>query len=300
MYICILKKLPIIRDGKKIYTKEGEEPIDLENFDFMTWSHRIYIIETSNKILSYKIKIDDEFILINEYLTITENIYTNNYCFMSDDDFCCNGVVKIKNFENKIIIFEKEHISFKGSSKYGIPHGICEIYFCGNCKEYSCGDLTFIGKYKYGISYGQGTSYYGNGNKRHEGEYINDHYCGKGTLYYENGNKKYEGDWDNDCFCDEGTLYYENGNKQYEGYWYNDMRDGRGTSYYKNGNKQYEGDWENDIRVCDGTSYYENGNKQYEGYWENDKRNDGTSYYENGNIEYKGKWKDDKPFISSK
>ena len=46
---------------------------------------------------------------------------------------------------------------------------------------------------------------------------------GKGSLYYSSGNKKYEGDFINDKFEGNGKYFYENGN-YYIGQFKNNLR----------------------------------------------------------------------------
>ena len=67
---------------------------------------------------------------------------------------------------------------------------------------------------------------------------------GKGSLYYSSGNKKYEGDIINDKFEGNGKFIWEHGT-YYIGQFKNGFRNGKGTYYYSNGNIKYEGNWIN-------------------------------------------------------
>ncbi len=118
MYICIPSEYS---EGKLFGSwNDWKEPIDLKDYDFKIEPYfepyLFFIIETTEKSLSYKIKIDEEFILIEDYTTIEENGFTNNYCVMTEDNLCFNGCVKIKNIDNKLTILYKDEILFEGSS----------------------------------------------------------------------------------------------------------------------------------------------------------------------------------------
>jgi len=266
MYICIPSEYS---EGKLFGSwNDWKEPIDLKYYDFKIEPYLFFIIETTEKSLSYKIKIDEEFILIEDYTTIEENGFTNNYCVMTNDNFCLNGYVKIKNIDNRLTIFKEDKLFFEGSSKLGFPHGYGKEY----CYDET---LYFEGNYKFGIRNGKGINFYENGIRLYEGEWLNGLRNGQGTSYYENGNKPYEGDLQNNLpngiviFDENGIRLYEG--ELYEGEWLNDKYHGQGTSYYENGNIQYEGEWINDLPHGKGSSYESNGIKQYEGEWLNGK-----------------------------
>jgi len=151
MYICIPR---LYSEGKLFGSwNDWKEPIDLKDYDFKIEPYLFFIIETIEKSLSYKIKVSEEFILFEDYTTIEENGSTNNYCVMTDDNFCLNGYVKIKNIDNRLTIFKEDKLFFEGSSKLGFPHGYGKEYYDNET-------LCFEGNYKFGTANGQGTSYY--------------------------------------------------------------------------------------------------------------------------------------------
>ena len=243
IYICI----PVEYQGcELIYQGNWDKPILLENYDFKIDENLFYIIEddynyfTENEVFSYKIKIDGEYKLIEDYLEIEEGKYKNNCIKKVENDFYDNGRFKIKSKENWLEIKIDDKNYFEGEARCGIP--------CGKGKEYfnDGKNICFEGEYKNGIRSGFGIYYNYSGGKIYEGECENGTPNGYGTIYYENGNKMYEGNWEDDTYHGEGVKYYENGGKEYEGEWKYNEKNGKGTSYYENGNKEYEGEWKDD------------------------------------------------------
>ena len=234
-----------------------------------------YIIETDNPIISFKIKIKDEYILLpyqndkKNYLTINDNGFINNQIITTDDNCLFNGFLKIKSFENKIKIFTDNYILFEGNTLNGNLDGHGIIYYENDNK-------SFEGEFLKGQFNGKAISYYENGNKSFEGEFKNDSYNGQGIKYYANGNKSFEGYFKNDSYNGQGIEYYLNGNKEYEGYFEDDEYHGKGIEYYLNGNKKYEGDFSENKYNGKGIEYYENGNKKYEGNFSKGKYNEKT------------------------
>lgn len=310
------------------------EPINLETPEFKINSFNIFIIETSNKSVCFKLKINNEYKLIDTLLTSNVGGYTNNYCYLDDEGYSVNGVTKIKYSHYKIIVIGTTQklniVLFEGNAKLGLPHG--------NCKEYyDNGIIKYDGNYKYGNKYGTGVEYYSSGVPKYEGEFddkwngngvefyenafkqiaipndlmintesivsqekyvgtLKDYlYHGYGIIYYENGNKMYEGYLSNHLYHGSGILYYKEGNIQYDGNWICGSRNGFGTEYYKNNNKKYEGEWLDNNKNGNGIFYYDNGNKRYEGSILNNKGNGpGIMFYESGKPHFEGVWIDNK------
>jgi antitoxin component YwqK of YwqJK toxin-antitoxin module len=70
----------------------------------------------------------------------------------------------------------------------------------------------------------------------------------KVATFYKDGMKRYEGEFVNDKRDGYWIYWYENGNKWSEGYFKEDLRDGFGTTWHKNGQKHYEGSYKDGIR----------------------------------------------------
>jgi len=133
--------------------------------------------------------------------------------------------------------------------------------------------------------------YYKNGNKKFEGEYLNDKKNGKGTEYDEYKNIKFIGNFLNNQKNGKGTEYYKNGNKKFEGEYLNNQKNGKGTEYYEDGYIKFEGEYLNDKKNGKGTEYDEYKNIKFIGNFLNNQKNGkGTEYYEDGYIKFMGNY----------
>ena len=98
---------------------------------------------------------------------------------------------------------------------------------------------------------------------------------GEGIEYYENGNKKYEGNFLNDEYEGYGTFFYENGDS-YIGYFKNGKKEGSGIIIGPDGNIKEDGIYKDDKLI------EENNEENNE---ENDEENNEENNEDNSNYE---------------
>ena len=92
----------------------------------------------------------------------------------------------------------------------------------------------YIGYFKDGMRYGQGTYVNLTTGKKYVGEFKNNLKEGKGTQFYVDGSKQYEGEWRNGEYDGQGNYYWEEG-ITYKGEFKNNFRNGKGILYFANG-----------------------------------------------------------------
>ncbi len=168
----------------------------------------------------------------------------------------CNGSrinhcgVKFNRSKVPVAVYNLEiyrkHRYFVGKDQI-LVHNICTKYvkkldhdpFVGLWKTYE-GSVNI----ENGQRHGFGTSYYLDGNKDYEGEWVNDKRHGQGIIYgADHGFKTYEGEWKNDLMHGSGITYVMGtGLKRREGKWEEGKFIGPGTIYnIYSGIREYEG-----------------------------------------------------------
>lgn len=164
-----------------------------------------------------------------------------------------------------------------GSKKDGIRKG----------KQKFSDGSKYVGGWKDGGYYGQGTFTYANGDE-YVGEWKDGVQNGKGTHTHANGDK-YIGEWKDGERHGRGTATHGSG-YVYLGEWKKNKRHGQGRSF-SNGNV-YLGQWKADKKHGQGTHTTPSGD-EYVGGWKDDKRNGhGTVISKNGE-KFVGEWKND-------
>jgi antitoxin component YwqK of YwqJK toxin-antitoxin module len=132
-----------------------------------------------------------------------------------------------------------EVIRYTGQFENGIPTGEFKYY-------YATGKLRTIATYEKNGTVCYTVSYFGNGNKHAEGNYINKLKDGK-WLFYDGYNNIIAIDYylkdKKQGVC---TTFLQTGEKIEEITFNNDIPNGRWVRYYKNGKMQFEGSLEND------------------------------------------------------
>ncbi len=120
---------------------------------------------------------------------------------------------------------------------------------------------NIVSDYSYKI--GKCTTYYNNGNKELEEEYVDDKKNGKCTSYYENGQKDEESNIIEDKLNGTWTRW-KNGRKSEECEFLNNERHGKVTFWYNNGKIRLDGEYLNDKKHGKWTYYTFNGKKSHE------------------------------------
>ena len=110
---------------------------------------------------------------------------------------------------------------------------------CVGSNTFASGN-KYVGEFKDGKIYGQGTFTYANGNT-YVGEHKNGKRNGQFTVTLANGDK-YVGGFKDDKLNGQGTYTFANGNK-YVGEYKDGKRDGQGTQYAANGSIINQGIW---------------------------------------------------------
>ena len=166
---------------------------------------------------------------------------------------------------------------------------------------------------------GKCESYYQNGQKKRETNYIDGERHGTWTEWYENGQKSKEQNWKDGEFHGTQTGWYENGQKKWKtikpgfengnGTFINFSPDeketsqmiykqgepwnGTSTHWYENGQKEQEFKFKDGERHGTWTEWYENGQKSAEvNYIDGKKHGTHTTWYENGIKEWEINFKD--------
>ena len=115
----------------------------------------------------------------------------------------------------------------------------------GNCQKGQGTDISpngkYVGQWKNGLPYGQGTMAYAEGSN-YVGQWKDNKRHGRGTFISANGDK-YVGQFKDGDFKGQGTMTFVDGSK-YVGQWKDGHRHGQGAFTEANGNKII-GRWEN-------------------------------------------------------
>lgn len=164
-------------------------PIKIQDYNFTIEDYYVFFIDTNNSF-SYKIKLNGKNILIENYLTVKNGIYTNNH-LIANENTSDNGLFQTTENNNNLLIYKLNKLMYDCDMKNNCPHGLYKKY-------YSNGSIYFEGQFRNNKCHGHGTIYFPNGNKEYEGEFANDYCHGIGIEYYPNGNKKYEGPFQNE------------------------------------------------------------------------------------------------------
>jgi TonB family protein len=99
------------------------------------------------------------------------------------------------------------------------------------------------------------------------------------TYYHENGQKKSEGEYIDDKLAGKWVYWYENGSKASESEYIDDKRTGKWISWHANGNIKTETEFENGESICLTKEFDEQGHFLFE-YVEDLKTLDNYSDYE--------------------
>ena len=62
-------------------------PIKISDYNYIIDNIKIFKIPTNKKVISYKIKINNEFILFNNLFITNDNGFKNNKIFLTEDDY---------------------------------------------------------------------------------------------------------------------------------------------------------------------------------------------------------------------
>jgi hypothetical protein len=288
-------------------------PIKITDYDFNIDNIKIFLIKTNDLIVSYKIKYNNNFILLKNIFTTIDNGFENNKIIVTHDNYIFNGIIKIKNINNKMIIFYDNNLLLDVETKNGIPNGNGNQYYRGNEKYfniklyegewlngkfsgkgiyYRYNYIVYEGEWQNGLCHGKGIGF-SDINKYYVGEWQNGFYHGQGT-YYINNNKSYEGEWEYELYHGKGISYGNYNKKLYDGEFKKGMRHGYGISYDKDNKKSYEGEWQNGLKHGNGIDYYifNKDIKCYEGeFIDGVYHGKGILYNEqNGSKLYEGEW----------
>ena len=95
--------------------------INLQDYDFTINKYNFFLIESNDNSIFYKLKVDNEYILIDDYL-INSNNHINNYLEFNENTYF-NGVVSIEFTNNTIKILKNDNILFTCQTKNNLPFG---------------------------------------------------------------------------------------------------------------------------------------------------------------------------------
>lgn len=128
---------------------------------------------------------------------------------------------------------DKLRQTYEGDLVDGIPQGQGKYY------DFE-GDLVYEGDVVDGEPDGKGSQYSRN-SKMYTGEFKNGRWHGKGTTFYKNGQVRHEGTFKDGMGDGYGKEYDESGNLIYEGEFKFHDYDGQGTLYDANGQIVHQG-----------------------------------------------------------
>ncbi len=215
-------------------------PININDYNFIINTIKIFVIKTNNINVSYKIKINNKYILLNNLLITNDDGYINNKIIITKDNYFNNGNIKIRNIDNKMMIFNKNELILDVETINGIPNGYGVQYYKNNINYRNI--KYYEGEWKNGKFNGKG-SHYWRDYKVYEGEW-QDGMCNGNGIGFVNLSDYYEGEWKNGEYHGFG-IYYINNNKLYEGEWVHGLKHGKGIIYDKNSNVNYTGEFKN-------------------------------------------------------
>ncbi len=163
---------------------------------------------------------------------------------------------------------------------------------------YNSGQLQMTGTYKtkeMKVKHGHFVFYYSNGQKKGEGNYIDDKREGKWTFWWENGHKRSEGEFFDGKRNGKWVFWHENGQKKSEGEYLNGTQNGKWIFRWENGVKEAEGDYVNGKQNGKWIFWTEDSLTGGEGMYSDGKRNGKwTTWWENGQKKSEGEYVDDK------
>jgi len=136
------------------------------------------------------------------------------------------------------------------------------------------------GNYKEDLKEGLWISYFEDGNKKYEEQYLNDNKNGKSIAYFETGEISAAEEYLNGQKTGKSIAYFKTGRISSETEYLNDLRHGHWICYHENGNKSQEGDEFNGSPTGHWINYFESGAKSSEG----DTGSGYTDYYEDGHV----------------
>lgn len=179
-------------------------------------------------------------------------------------------------------------IKSKGEYINNHQNGLWTFYFengktmaQGNFKNGDGGNIGTSGISRNGRE-GKWTFYYNSGNIETEYFYVKGELQGRSVSYYENGNKKDETDWVNDN-SSRSVSYYENGNKKDETVWLNDNTNRKVIKYNENGKIKSNATFKNSTLNGLVIIYNDEGIKLSEQYYKDGKQNGlKTTFFQNG------------------
>jgi hypothetical protein len=269
-----------------------KNPLKISEYNYILNNIKIFNIETDDVIISYKIKINNEYILLNNLLITYDNSFENNKIILTEDNYYYNGKIKIKiKFDqNNVIsilydvnimylcIVDKEYErKYNNDNKnhwnnaeiYGSwdnwehPIKITDYDFIiDNIKIFLIKTNDFIVSYK--IKYNNKFillknifNTFHNGFENNKIILTEDNYYYNGKIKIKNINNKMKIIYNNNLILDVETI--------------NGIPNGKGNQYYK-GNEKYFN------------------SKLYEGEWLNGKFNGRGIFYRYNYIVYEGEW----------
>ncbi len=161
---------------------------------------------------------------------------------------------------------------------------------------YNSGQLQMTGTYKtkeMKVKHGHFVFYYSNGQKKGEGNYIDDKREGKWTFWWENGHKRSEGEFSDGKRNGKWVFWHENGQKKSEGEYLNGTQNGKWMFWTEKGFKEAEGGFFDGKQNGKWVTWWENGQKKAEAEFVNGKQNGKWVFWmEKGLKEAEGEYSD--------
>jgi antitoxin component YwqK of YwqJK toxin-antitoxin module len=214
-------------------------------------------------------------IILNSYF---HQLNTNNDKSISDyslqsDSYVLDGHHKLLAYQNLKITPSLVEITHLPKTREEIEFNIEELievlypwqieHILKNWNEKEKYILKFlnnpISKIHNFIRNGHYSSFYRNGNKKHEAFYINDKVQGISKGWYENGQLEYCYLYENGQFL-EGETWFESGQLKSK----SDNRGSCGICYYASGNVRNQSELTEDNKIYFQQGWYENGVKEYD------------------------------------
>lgn len=130
---------------------------------------------------------------------------------------------------------------YEGEWRFNLRHGNgCDIFVSSDSTSTTQQYDMYIGQYKYGNAYGEGTYKWANGDM-YVGAFLDQKKTGKG-LWRQGDKYTYEGDYRDDSRNGQGTFTWREIGAKYEGGYLEDRKHGYGEMVWPDGSC-FRGEW---------------------------------------------------------
>jgi len=141
---------------------------------------------------------------------------------------------------------------------------------------------------------GKYISYWDNGEKAQEGNYVDGKRQGNWITWHRNGQKMEQGKYKDDAMSGKWEAFFKSGQNEYDKNYLNGKAHGKWIFWYNNGQKSKEQQWKEGKKHGIWLAWHKNGQRQYEKHFSNDKAQGIWIFWLTSGLKHKEQeWKDD-------